>query len=59
MPFMMKLPKSHRIFLQYLIGYTYQPYSVWEGTTQKYEYHEMRIVGLAVDYCTCQIPCIF
>lgn len=55
-PLMIQLPKSHKIFLQYLIGYAYQPYSVWEGTTQKREYQEMRIVGLAVDYHTCQVP---
>ena len=32
-------------FLQYPIGYAGLPFSVWEGTTQGYEYQEVRTIG--------------
>lgn len=36
--------KSYSIILQYPIGYTGQPCSVWEGNAQGHEYQEIRII---------------
>lgn len=35
--------RSHTSFLQYSVGFTDQPYSLWEGNTQENKYEEARI----------------
>lgn len=34
---------------QVSIGYTGEPYSVWEGTTQKHPYQEVKITGAILE----------